>query len=146
MSTHNYPWINKRITNTFQFTIIFKTKTYQYFCLISPQKYASTQWNHPGEIILVSTHNIYRTQPNYHTVRLNFFKITEQTYSKIHRIRAHFKEKSAEDFMRSVFNDAYAILFSDFLYKAYVVGTRLNCLFLSRQFKQVPITYVFIKK
>ena len=111
MSTHNYPWINKSIINTFQFTIIFKTKKYQYFCLISPQKYASTQWNYLGEIILVSTHSIYHIQPNYHTVHLNFFKITEQTYSKIHLIRAHFKEKSAEDFMRSVFNDAYGILF-----------------------------------
>ena len=72
--------------------------------------------------------------------------------------------------MMSVFNDAYVILFSDFLYKsiccgysfelprlveaiqtstdnkAYVVGTRLNCLDLSRQFKRVPTTYTFIKK
>ena len=30
--------------------------------------------------------------------------------------------------MRSVFNDAYAILFSVFCIEAYVVGTRLNCL------------------
>ena len=34
--------------------------------------------------------------------------------------------------MRSVFNDAYVILFSVFFIEAYVVGTRLN---LSRQFK-----------
>ena len=37
--------------------------------------------------------------------------------------------------MRSVFNDAYAILFSVFFIEAYVVGTHLNCLDLSRQFK-----------
>ena len=37
--------------------------------------------------------------------------------------------------MRSVFNDAYAILVSFFFIEAYVVGTRLNCLDLSRQFK-----------
>ena len=51
--------------------------------------------------------------------------------------------------MRSIFNAAYAILFSDFLYnkhmlwvlvysneyKTYVVGTHLICLDLSRQFK-----------
>ena len=37
--------------------------------------------------------------------------------------------------MRSVFNDAYAILFSVFFTEAYVVGTRLNCHDLSRQFK-----------
>ena len=37
--------------------------------------------------------------------------------------------------MRSVFNDAYAILFSVFFIEAYVVGTHSNCLDLSRQFK-----------
>ena len=37
--------------------------------------------------------------------------------------------------MRSVFNDAYVILFSVFFIEAYVVGTRLNCLDLLRQFK-----------
>ena len=56
------------------------------------------------------------------------------------------KKKSIEDIMRSVVNDAYSILFSVFFIEAYVVGTRLNCLDLSRQFKQVPTTYVFIKK
>ena len=30
--------------------------------------------------------------------------------------------------MRSVFNDAYVILFSVFFIEAYVVGTHLNCL------------------
>ena len=30
--------------------------------------------------------------------------------------------------MRSVFNDAYVILFSVFCIEAYVVGTHLNCL------------------
>ena len=37
--------------------------------------------------------------------------------------------------MKSVFNDAYAILFFVFFIEAYVVGTHLNCLCLSRQFK-----------
>ena len=37
-------------------------------------------------------------------------------------MRAHLEERSAEDFMKSLFNDAYAKLISDFLYKAYVVG------------------------
>ena len=37
--------------------------------------------------------------------------------------------------MRSIFNDAYVILFSDFFIEADVVCTRLNCLDLSRQFK-----------
>ena len=48
--------------------------------------------------------------------------------------------------MRSIFNDAYAILFSVFLIEAYEVGTRLNCLGLSRQFKRVPTTYIFYKE
>ena len=49
--------------------------------------------------------------------------------------------------MKSTFNDAYAILFSDFLYiKTYVMGTCMNCLDLSRQFKRVPTTYVFYIK
>ena len=33
--------------------------------------------------------------------------------------------------MSSVLNDAFAMLFSDFLYKTYIVGTCLNCLDLS---------------
>ena len=37
--------------------------------------------------------------------------------------------------MRDVFNATYAIFFLIFFIKAYVVGTHLNCLDLSRQFK-----------
>ena len=36
-------------------------------------------------------------------------------YPPLSRPMAHYKERSAEDFMMSVFNDAYAILSSDFL-------------------------------
>ena len=39
-----------------------------------------------------------------------------------------------------------SVLFVYFLIKAYVVGTHLNCILLSMQFKWVPTTYVFIKK
>ena len=35
--------------------------------------------------------------------------------------------------------------FSDFLYKAYVVGTHLNCTDKSMQFKWVPTTHAFIE-
>ena len=45
------------------------------------------------------------------------------------------EERATEDFMRSVFNDAYAMLFSVFFIESYVVDTCLNCLDLSRQFK-----------
>ena len=37
--------------------------------------------------------------------------------------------------MRSIFNDAYLILFCVFFIEAYVVGNPLNCLDKSRQFK-----------
>ena len=49
--------------------------------------------------------------------------------------RTRVTERSRENFMRSVFNDANAILFSVFFMEAYVVVTRLNCLDLLRQFK-----------
>ena len=35
--------------------------------------------------------------------------------------------------------------FYDFLIKAYVVGTHLNCIDKLMQFKWVPTTYVFVK-
>ena len=38
------------------------------------------------------------------------------------------------------------VLFVYFLIKVYVVGTHLNCIDLSMQFKWVPTTYDFIKK
>ena len=40
----------------------------------------------------------------------------------------------------------YVVVFSDFLYETYVVGTHLNCIDKSMQFKWVPTTYAFIKK
>ena len=49
-------------------------------------------------------------------------------------------------------NNAYAMFlyffffFFNFLYKAYVVGTHLNCIGKSMQFKWVPITYAHMKK
>ena len=39
-----------------------------------------------------------------------------------------------------------SVLFVYFFVKAYVVGTHLNCIDLSMQFKWVPTTYAFIKK
>ena len=53
------------------------------------------------------------------------------------------KKRSAEDLP----NDFYAMFLccfffnSDFLYKAYVVGTHLNCIDKSMQFKCAPTTY-----
>ena len=39
-----------------------------------------------------------------------------------------------------------SVLFLYFFMKAYVVGTHLNCIDLSMQFKWAPTTYAFIKK
>ena len=39
-----------------------------------------------------------------------------------------------------------SVVFVYFFIKAYVVGTHLNCIDMSMQFKWVPTTYAFIKK
>ena len=57
------------------------------------------------------------------------------------------KQRSVKDLS----NDAYAMLlcflfFLIFFIKAYVVGSHLNCINKSMQFKWVPTTYAFIKK
>ena len=39
-----------------------------------------------------------------------------------------------------------SVFFVYFFIKAYVVGTHLNCINLSMQFKWVPTTYAFIKE
>ena len=43
-------------------------------------------------------------------------------------------------------DDVYAFFFLIFFIKAYTVGTHLNCMDKSMQFKWVPITYVSIQK
>ena len=56
------------------------------------------------------------------------------------------KDQPTEDFTRSVFNDTYEIYyFLIFFMKTYVVGTHLNCLDMSRQFKEYP-QHVFINQ
>ena len=39
-----------------------------------------------------------------------------------------------------------SVLFVYFFIKAYIVGTHLNCIDLSMQFKWVPTVYAFMKK
>ena len=46
----------------------------------------------------------------------------------------------------SVIQITASVLFVYFFIKAYVVGTHLNCIDLSMQFKCVPTTYAFIQK
>ena len=53
-----------------------------------------------------------------------------------------YKKKRLE---KDLFDIDYAI-FLIFFINAYVVGTHLNCIDKSMQFKWVPTTYAFIKK
>ena len=53
----------------------------------------------------------------------------------IHPVRTHFKERSADDFLKGVFNDDFVRCFLILFMKAYDVDTHLNCLDKSRQFK-----------
>ena len=53
---------------------------------------------------------MYHIHPNYHTVRLSFFKITGKPAEKyLPNKGIVFKGISAEDFLRGVFNDAYVM-------------------------------------
>ena len=58
------------------------------------------------------------------------------------KLRVHFKKRSAKD----LFVDLYVIFFLIFFIKANVVGTHLNCIDKSMQFKCVPTTYAFVQK
>ena len=99
---------------------------------------------------------IYHIQPNYCTVNSGFSLLLGKlvvkyvsTYTK-----GTLKKTSAKDLP----NDSYVMFlwvfffcfifyyYSDFLYKAYIVGTHLNCINKLMQFKWVPTTYAFIKK
>ena len=69
-------------------------------------------------LCFVIVRSTYRIQSNYRTVRSDISKLLNKLVININQIRALFKERSAEDLMRSILNDVFAILFSDFLYKS----------------------------
>ena len=71
-------------------------------------------------------------------MRLGFSKLLENFQENIHLIRTHFKERAAEDFMRSALIDAYAILFSDCLYKNICCGYSFK---FPRLVKAIQITH-----
>ena len=77
---------------------------------------------------------------------MRFFKITGKTCGKIciYLLRVHFEKRSAKD----LYDDVYAIffVFLIFFIKTYVVGTHLNCIDKSMQFKWVPTKYAFLEK
>ena len=47
---------------------------------------------------------------------------------------------------KDLVDDVYVIFFSYFLYRTYVLGTNLNCIIMSMQFKLVPTTFALKKK
>ena len=59
--------------------------------------------------------------------------MTKKTFDKlcVCLLKVHFKKTLAKD----LFDDVYAIFFLIFFIKAYAVGTHLNCIDLSMQFK-----------
>ena len=89
----------------------------------------------------------YRILPNYRSMHLGFSKALGKLVVKYVSFytKGTLKQRSAKDLS----NDAYA-MFLCFLFlisfiKAYVVGTHLNCIDKSMQFKWVPTTYAFIQ-
>ena len=58
-------------------------------------------------------------------------------------LRVHYEKKKRSE--KDLFDIDYAI-FLIFFINAYVVGTHLNCIDKSMQFKWVPTTYAFIKQ
>ena len=66
-------------------------------------------------------------------------------------LKVHLKKKKKKT-AKDLSNNAYAMFlyvfffFLIFFIKAYVVGTHLNCIDKSMQFKWVPTPYAFTKK
>ena len=86
----------------------------------------------------------YRIRTNYHTVYLGFSKILGKLVVK-YVLKVHFKMIS-KGLIKLCFCDVFVFVFLICLKKANVVGTHLNCIDKSMQFKWVPTTYAFVKK
>ena len=92
---------------------------------------------------------IFRIRPNYHTVRLGFSKILGKCSKICSYLYLGYTLKEKRSALDSS-NDAYAIFlccfsFVIFFITAYVVGTHLNCIDKSMQFKWAPTTFAFKK-
>ena len=85
-----------------------------------------------------------------------FQNYLENLEENMYLIRAHFKERLADDFMKGLLMMLTQYLFLIVFIKAYAEGTHLNCidavctylncLNMLRQFKWVHTAYAFIKK
>ena len=85
------------------------------------------------------------TDTPYITKPFLYPKQWANTYTVFYLITAHTPIKRTVEKFRSLKITA-SVLFLYFFIKAYVVGTHLNCIDLSMQFKWVPTTYAFINK
>ena len=83
-------------------------------------------------ITLILNHT-YRIRPNYHTVRLGFSNLQDTLICGqicIYLLRIHYKKDQKRTYLMMTTR-----FFLTFFTKAYVVGTHLNCIDLSMQFK-----------
>ena len=75
----------------------------------------------------------YHIRPNYHTVRLGFSNLQDTLICGqicIYLLRLHYKKDQKRTYLMMTMR-----IFLTFFTKAYVVGTRLNCIDLLMQFK-----------
>ena len=83
-------------------------------------------------------YSMYRIQPDYRTVGLEFSKLLGKLVVKCDYIlKITLKQISA----KALFGDVYGFFFLIFFIKTYVVGMHLNCIDKSMQFKWVPTAY-----
>ena len=78
----------------------------------------------------------YRIQSNYRTVRIGFSKMLGKLVVKYvpTYIKGTLKKKLQKTYQIMLMR-CFCMFFFNFLYKAYVVGTHLNCIDKSMQFK-----------
>ena len=79
---------------------------------------------------------------SYGTVHLGFSKILGKLAKYILRVHLKLINEGHQMMLMPCYCDFFLI----FSIRAYVVGTHLNCIDKSMQFKWVPKTYAFIKK
>ena len=107
--------------------------------------YAVVVWRHKITCYFRTKKKIYyRIRPNYHTVRFGFSNLQDTLICGqicIYLLRIHYKKDQKRTYLMMTMR-----FFLTFFTKAYVVGTHLNCIDLSMQFKWVPTTYAFVKK
>ena len=136
----------QKLKNFRQKTDIFHISAqniYRWYLFEPPRRCISN--NNPQSMFLSRNKKsyVYLCKPQFYYIKVGF-----EGVSIIYRIRSNY---GTYPYKRTVkkfrsFQMAVSIPFVYFFIKAYVVGTHLNCIDLSMQFKWVPTTYAFIKK